>query len=115
MTASGCRRPRTALCIRFQSNRVAQPGSPSLGSRRNARASPGMTIVCGLLLRQFPQRQFELGALHEGAGLAAPGCDAAAHRFALIGVATGLQPVAIAKRRPYAWMPHILGPQHLER
>jgi hypothetical protein len=68
-----------------------------------------------MLRAEFAPRQFALRAGHQRLRFAAPLRDVTAELLALERVVAVLQPVAIAERRSYSWVPHLLRPQHLDR
>jgi hypothetical protein len=79
------------------------------------RAQGGQAGAARTYAHLLAQPEFDFGQCHQFFGVAAPLGDAAADRLALLRVAAVLQPIAVAGRRAYPWVPDILRPQHLER
>jgi hypothetical protein len=63
----------------------------------------------------LPHRKLALGVRHQRLRGPAPVGNRLPERAAFLSEAAMLQPIPVAGRRPYAWMPDILRAQHLDR
>ncbi|MBV9693805.1 MAG: hypothetical protein JO261_08895 [Alphaproteobacteria bacterium] len=84
----------------------------SLEGRRTAPQDDA--LVSTKVIHALAHREFLFRAFHQRLHPAQYISDILAKLTRLAGMRTGLERVAVAGRRSYAWLPNIFGPQHFE-